>query len=89
MNILTANINYYRSLTNKTKEDILMTLNTIKEIDPVRIDLCRYTNSKVVDSNNYPQLTPEEIQEHTRIYEKVFRKNNIKTEIVGNGYKFN
>lgn len=82
-------LNLISGFPTETKEDILMTFDTIKKINPSKIDLCRYINSKVVDSSKYPQLTPEEIQEHTRIYEKVFRKNNIKTDIVGNGYKYN
>lgn len=82
-------LNLISGFPTETKEDVLMTLDTIKKIDPTRIDLCRYTNSKIVDSNNYPQLTPEEIEEHTRIYEKVLRKRNINTNIVGNGYKYN
>ena len=70
-------------------EDVFISLEVLKKLDPKEIDLCRYTNSKIVDSNKYEQLTPEEIQEHTKIYEKVLRKRNVKTNIVGNGYKYN
>lgn len=82
-------LNVISGFPTETMEDVFISLEVLKRLDPKEIDLCRYTNSKIVDSNKYEQLTPEEIQEHTRIYEKVLRKRNVKTNIVGNGYKYN
>lgn len=82
-------LNVISGFPTETMDDIKKTLEVLKELNPNIIDLCRYTNSKIVDSNNYPQLTPNEIEEHTRVYSKVLRRRGIKTNINGNGYKFN
>ena len=82
-------LNVISGFPTETIEDILETIAVLDEVKPLGIDLCRYTNSSIIDSNNYPQLSPEEIQEHTRIYEKILRKKNIQTDIVGDGYNYN
>jgi len=82
-------LNVISGFPTETMEDVFISLEVLKKLDPKEIDLCRYTNSKIVDSNKFEQLTPEEIQGHTKIYEKVLRKRNVKTNIVGNGYKYN
>ena len=53
------------------------------------VDICRYTNSKFIDSNNYKQLSPKKIQNHARIYSKTLNRRNVKANIIGEGYKYN
>ena len=58
-----------------------MTLDTLKIINSVWIDICRYTDSKFIPSHNYEQLPPEIIQEHAKIYSKVLKKRKIDLQI--------
>lgn len=67
-------------------EDIKLTLEVLKLLNPSTVDICRYTNSKFVDSNKYPQLSPTEIENHTRIYQKVLSRRKINTMITGKSY---
>ncbi len=64
-----------------------MTLDTLKIINSVWIDICRYTDSKFIPSHNYEQLPPEIIQEHAKIYSKVLKKRKIDLQIHLYGYK--
>lgn len=82
-------LNVISGFPTETKTDILETLEVLERIDPIEVVLCRYTNSSFVDSNNYPQLTPKQIEEHTRIYQKVLKRRNINTQVMGNGYIYN
>lgn len=82
-------LNVIAGFPTETLEDVYKTLDVLKQLNPHAVDLCRYTNSTFVDSNQYEQLTPEKIQEHSRIYSKVLKKRNVSTSIVGAGYKYN
>ena len=73
----------------ETIDDVKKTLEVLKEISVEDVQICRYTNSSFVKSNEYLQLTPEQIQEHTRIYQKTLNKRNTSYTIFGNGYKYN
>lgn len=66
----------------ETMEDIKQTLEVLNQIKNGEVHICRYINSKLIDSNQYEQLTADEIQEHARIYQKVLTKRNIPTEII-------
>lgn len=82
-------LNIIAGFPTETLDDVYRTLEVLKQLSPYAVDVCRYTNSPFVDSSQYEQLTPAEIQDHTRVYSKVLRKRNIKTDIVGQGYKYN
>ena len=82
-------LNVITGFPTETNQDILETLEVLEEVDPIKVELCRYTNSSFVDSSKYPQLSPSEIEDHTRIYQKVLSRKNIKNEIVGHGYIYN
>lgn len=82
-------LNIISGFPTETLDDVYRTLEVLKQLSPYAVDVCRYTNSSFVDSSQYEQLTPTEIQDHTRIYSKVLRKRNIKADIVGYGYKYN
>jgi len=82
-------LNIISGFPTETLDDVYRTLEVLKQLSPYAVDVCRYTNSSFVDSSQYEQLTPTEIQDHTRIYSKVLRKINIKADIVGYGYKYN
>lgn len=82
-------LNIIAGFPTETFDDIYGTLEVLKQLNPYAVEVCRYTNSPFVDSSQYNQLTPTEIQEHTRIYAKVLRKRNIKVGIIGQGYKYN
>jgi len=73
----------------KTIEDVKRTLEVLKQLEAYEVSICRYINSEYVDSSCYEQLSPEKIQEHTRIYSKVLQKRNVNTRIVGHGYIYN
>lgn len=73
----------------ETLEDVKLTLQALKEISPTCVDICRYTDSPFIPSHNYEQLSPDTIQEHTRIYSKVLRKRNIDSTIQLFSYKDN
>lgn len=82
-------LNIIAGLPTETLDDVKRTLEVLKELAPYMVDVCRYTNSTFVDSNRYEQLSPREIQHHTRVYSKVLRKRNVGVDIVGYGYKYN
>lgn len=79
-------LNIIAGFPTENMEDIKATLKVLKLISPTTVDICRYTNSEFVDSNKYPQLTPTEIEDHTRIYQKVLSKRKVDTIITGKGY---
>lgn len=82
-------LNIIAGFPTETLEDVKRTLEVLKQLDPYMVSICRYTNSQFVDSNCYKQLSPDEIQTHTRIYSKVLQKRKIKVDIAGTGYKYN
>lgn len=82
-------LNIISGFPTETLEDVKITLEVLKQLAPYTVDISRYTNSRFVDSNQYEQLSPEKIQEHTRIYSKVLKERKIKNRIVGEGYKYN
>ncbi len=82
-------LNIIAGFPTETLDDVRMTLDVLGHLKPYSVDICRYTNSKFVDSNQYEQLSPSVIQNHTRIYSKVLQRRNIKSDIVGIGYKYN
>lgn len=62
--------------------DINETIDTLKEINPENVNICKYINSPFVKSNNYKQLSKYEINNHTKIYQRILTKENIKNKIV-------
>ena len=82
-------LNIIAGFPTETLEDVKRTLEVLKELDPFRVGICRYANSKFVDSSRYEQLSPSEIQEHARIYARTLQRRNVKVEVVGQGYKYN
>ncbi len=64
-------------------------MQVLKELNPYWVEINRYENSSFVDSNAFTQLTPEKIQEHSRIYSKVLKQRGVNFRINGEGYKFN
>ena len=85
--------NIYLSLSiiagfpTETLEDVMQTLDVLKNVNNGKIQICRYINSNLVDSNNYEQLPAEKIQEHARIYQKVLTMRNTPNKILGSDYK--
>ena len=73
----------------ETLYDVKQTLEVLKELAPHDISLCRYDYCNFTDSSKYEQLSPEQIQEHARIYDKVLQKRKVPHQIVGTGYKYN
>lgn len=71
----------------ETLDDVCKTLEVLKQLNPSIVDICRYVNSSFVDSSEFEQLNPEEIQEHTRIYSRVLRKRSVNTFIYYPEYK--
>lgn len=82
-------LNIIAGFPTETLEDVHSTLDVLKQLDPFIVEVCRYTNSSFVDSNQFGQLTPAEIQNHTRVYSKVLKKRNVQVNIIGEGYKYN
>lgn len=82
-------LNIIAGFPTEALEDVWKTLDVLKQLNPNIVDICRYTNSSFADSNQYEQLSPLKIQEHTRIYSKVLKRRNISVDIVGQGYKYN
>lgn len=82
-------LNIILGFPTETLADVKRTLEVLKQLDPYMVDVCRYTNSEFIDSSHYEQLTPAEIQDHTRIYSRTLQKRNVKVNIVGHGYKYN
>ena len=76
-------LNIIAGFPTETLDDIKKTLTVLKQLDPYMVDICRYTNSEFVYSSHYKQLSPTEIQNHTRIYSKVLQKRNIDINISG------
>ena len=70
-------------------EDVKKTLDVLNTINPSYVAICRYTDSKYVYSHQHPQLTPTEIQEHARIYQKVLSRRKISAPIKGDDYIYN
>lgn len=58
----------------ETLIDVSKTLEVLKQLNPGIVDICRYINSSFVDSSKFLRLLLEEIQEHTRIYSRVLKK---------------
>ena len=74
-------LNIIAGFPTETLEDVKITLDVLKQLDPYMVDICKYTNSEFIDSNRYEQLSPDEIQYHTRIYGKTLQKRNVKISI--------
>lgn len=83
------NLNIIAGFPTETWEDIHSTLDVLGQLDPYIVNVCRYTNSSFVDSSQFEQLTPVEIQNHTRVYSKVLKRRNVQVNIIGEGYKYN
>ena len=81
-------LNIISGFPTETLEDVKQTLEVLKQLAPSIVEVCRYTNSTFVDSSVYDQLTPSEIQNHTRIYSKTLQKRNVRVNIVGEGYQY-
>lgn len=73
----------------ETMEDVKLTLEALKEIAPTSVDICRYTDSPFIPSHNYEQLSPDVIQEHTRIYSRVLQRRKVDHTIQLYSYKNN
>ena len=66
----------------ETKEDINDTLEVLSHVKKGSILINKVRTSPFIEANNYPQLSQEEIQEHTKIYQKALSKRpNIQIEI--------
>ncbi len=83
------NLNIIAGFPTETLEDIHRTLEVLGQLNPYIVNVCRYTNSSFVASSQFKQLTPNEIQNHTRVYSKVLKKRNVQVNIIGEGYKYN
>lgn len=83
------NLNIIAGFPTETMEDVKITLDVLKKLNPDRVDVCRYTNSSFVDSSQFKQLSVDTIQEHARVYSKVLTRRGIEVDITGEGYKFN
>lgn len=77
-------LNIISGFPTENIEDIKRTLTVLKELKPLVVDICRYTNSQFVDSNQFQQLSPTDIQTHTRIYSRALKKENIKITLNDN-----
>lgn len=82
-------LNIISGFPTENIEDVKRTLDVLEQLDPYRVDINRYTNSPFINSNSFPQLSPEKIEEHTRIYSKVLKKRGKIIKINGEGYVYN
>lgn len=89
INYKSLHLNIIAGFPTETLEDVKKTLEVLKELDPYEVVICRYINSEFVTSNKYEQLSPAEIQSHAILYSKELQKRNVKSKIVGRGYKYN
>ena len=70
-------LNIISGFPTETQEDVLETLNLLERLNPKQVVVSPYVNSSFVDSNKFEQLSPEIIEEHTKIYEKTLKSRNI------------
>lgn len=76
-------LNIIAGLPTETLEDIKLTLDVLKEIEPYKVDICEYVSSSYLTYlNSYPQLTDKEIASHRKIYNEVLTRRKVKTRIV-------
>ena len=77
-------INIISGLPTETMDDIRETLKVLDIIKPYRVNICKYINSSLLDLNNIPQLSKEEISNNTRIYSRVLTRRKVKNQIIAN-----
>lgn len=82
-------LNIIAGFPTETLEDIKITLEVLKRLNPYHVDICRYTNSSFTDSNNFEKLNIDQIQNNARIYSKVLTNREVSNRINGSFYKYN
>ncbi len=74
-------LNIIAGFPTEQYEDIRETLEVLNEIKPQHIEICTYTDSTIIKSHDYPQLSEIEKIEHTRIYAKTLARRKINHHI--------
>lgn len=95
-------VNYVRELYSKrlylsiiagfpteTMDDVRMTLEILKQLEPAYVDICRYTDSSFVDSHKLEQLEPRVIKKRARIYDRGLKRCGIDAKVGGFDYVYN
>ncbi len=75
-------LNIISGLPTESIDDVKATLEVLGEIAPYSVNICEYTNSSMLRLSKYPQLSDEEMRNHTMIYEEELRRRRVKTQTV-------
>ena len=73
----------------ETLDDVMMTIDVLKKLNPEWVDICRYIDSSFVDSHRLKQLEPKVIKKRARIYDKELKKYRISAKVSGFDYVYN
>lgn len=79
-------LNIIAGFPTENIDDIKQTLYVLNEMRAPEVNICRYTNSLFVDSNQFRQLSAEQIHDSARCYKKVLTQRGVKAHISGFGY---
>lgn len=76
-------INIIAGLPTETLEDVKLTLDVLRELDPYEVSICEYISSSYLTHlNSFPQLLDKEINAHRKIYNEILTRRRVKTRIV-------
>ena len=75
-------LNIISGFPTENTQDIKETIDALKIVNPINVNICKYINSPFVGSNDYRQLTRYEINKHTKTYQRALTKEGIRNKIV-------
>ena len=76
-------LNIISGFPTETINDCFETINILKRVSPRIVNINTYLDSEFVPAHNLENLSSRELREHTKIYSKVLKNNNIKYIING------
>ncbi|MEE3343486.1 MAG: radical SAM protein [Bacilli bacterium] len=74
-------LNIIAGFPTETLEDIKLTLDILKNLNLEKVNVIEYIDSEIVPSSNLVQLSDEEIEKHSKIYQKVLSSRNVPNKI--------
>ena len=75
-------LNIIAGFPTETSDDINLTLEVLRQVNPMFVNVIEYINSRYVGSNQYPQLNNQEIENHAEEYMLTLSKRGTKSRII-------
>lgn len=76
-------LNIISGFPTETIEDCLETVEVLKQVKPLMVNINTYLDSKFVPAHDLEQLSSGDLRQHTKIYSKILRNSSINYRING------